>query len=144
MPFTVAIDKEEIALVRKELHEASKQRFVNYLDILSVKGQLTFLDKVSYAAIGFLYTRTPKEQRLFLEKLINCTSVSFNEAMPLNCVKFLEKTDTAPLTARKDNKEIQQSLKARNQAFRNYLNTLPPKEQRVHLEKRINSHYGSL
>ena len=139
VPFTVAIDNKEIELVRKELHGVSKQRFVNYLDILSVKGQLVFLDKVSYTAIGFLYTRAPKEQRLFLEKLINSTSFSLNEAMPLNCVKILEKTETAPLTSRKDNKEIQQSLKARNQAFRNYLNTLRPKEQRARLEKRINS-----
>jgi hypothetical protein len=137
--FTVATDNEEIELVRKELHEASKQRFVNYLDILSLKGQCVLLDKVSYAATGFLYTRAPKEQRLFLEKLINSTSFSLNEAMPLNCVKILEKTETTPLTSRKDNKEIQQSLKARNQAFRNYLNTLRPKEQRARLEKRINS-----
>ena len=74
--FTVATDNEEIELVRKELHEASKQRFVNYLDILSLKGQCVLLDKVSYAATGFLYTRAPKEQRLFLEKLINSTSFS--------------------------------------------------------------------
>ena len=141
VPFTVAIDKEDIALVRKELHEASKQRFVNYLDILSVKGKLAFLDKMSYAAIGFLYTRAPEEQRPFLEKLIDSTSLSLNEAMPLNCVKILEKTGTTPLTSRnrKDNKEIQQCLKARNQAFRNYFNTLSVKEQRACLEKRINS-----
>lgn len=139
VPFTIAIDNKEIELVRKELHGVSKQRFVNYLDLLSVKGQLVFLDKVSYTAIGFLYTRGPKEQRLFLEKLINSTSSSLNEAMPLNCVKILEKTETAPLTSRKDNKEIQQSLKARNQAFLNHLDTLSVKEQRALLEKRINS-----
>ena len=139
VPFTVAIDNKEIELVSKELHGVSKQRFVNYLDILSVKGQLVFLDKMSYTAIGFLYTRGPKEQRMLLEKLINSTSTSLNEAMPLNCVKILEKTETAPLTSRKDNKEIQQSLKARNQAFLNHLDTLSLKEQRALLEKRINS-----
>ena len=139
VPFTVAIDKEEITLVRKELHEASKQRFVNYLDILSVKGQFVFLDKVSYAATDFLYTRAPKEQRVLLEKLVNSTSLSLNEAMPLNCVKILEKTEKAPLTSAEDNEEIQKLLKKRHQVFANHLNTLPLKEQRAHLEKRINS-----
>ena len=139
VPFTVAIDKEEIALVRKELHEASKERFVNYLDILSVKGQLVFLDKMSYAATGFLYTRAPKEQRVLLEKLINSTSLSLNEAMPPNYVKILEKTETAPLTSAKDSEEIQKLLKKRHQVFANHLNTLSVKEQRARLEKRINS-----
>lgn len=139
VPFTVAIDKEEIALVRKELHEASKQRFVNYLDILSVKGQLVFLDKMSYAATGFLYTRVPKQQRVLLEKLINSTSLSLNEAMPPNYVKILEKTETAPLTSAKDSGEIQKLLKKRHQVFANHLNTLSVKEQRARLEKRINS-----
>jgi len=135
----VIITKKEIQLLRKELHEEHKQRFVNFLDILSTKGQLLLLDKISYATVDFLYAREPKEQRALLEKLIHSTPSFLNKAKPPNWMKILAETKIRLLTSMKDNKEILRILKERNQAFANHFNTLSPKEQRIHLEKRIRS-----